>query len=227
MFSLKEGPGQLFKALSVFALRDIDMTKIESRPMRTNPIVLTRDGEGRRCAARRRRGPWAQAAAAAGARRVRHAPAFHAPAFQAPALQAPAFWRRFAYLFYIDFIGTLADPHCQNALRHLQASRPPARASCLHALPAAFRLPQQSPLAALLAPPRALRACMPRPRSAAPPVPLACAVRCGALTPAPCRLPLQEIAPFLRVLGSYPMDKQLGTLGSKNAWDVLSSVDSS
>ena len=53
-----------------------------------------------------------------------------------------------------------------------------------------------------------------------------------------CRLPLQsadacllppafqEIAPFLRVLGSYPMDQQLGTLGSKTAWDVLSSADS-
>eukprot|EP00967_Tisochrysis_lutea_P048597 scaffold59435_cov20-Tisochrysis_lutea.AAC.3 len=40
VFSLGEGPGQLFKALSVFALRDIDMTKIESRPLRTNPLVV-------------------------------------------------------------------------------------------------------------------------------------------------------------------------------------------
>jgi arogenate/prephenate dehydratase len=39
VFSLNEGPGVLFKALSVFALRDISLTKIESRPLRASPLL--------------------------------------------------------------------------------------------------------------------------------------------------------------------------------------------
>lgn len=67
----------LFKALSVFALREIDLTKIESRPMRDNPLVLSGDGE-------------------------------------------EGGQRQFNYMFYIDFVGSLAEPHVQNALRHLE-----------------------------------------------------------------------------------------------------------
>jgi arogenate/prephenate dehydratase len=78
VFSLKEGPGNLFKALSVFALRDIDMTKIENRPLRSNPLVVGRDGE---------------------ARHMNH-------------------------LFYVDVLGSLADENCQHALKHLQESAP-------------------------------------------------------------------------------------------------------
>jgi len=37
IFSMKNIPGALFKSLSVFALRDIDLLKIESRPLRGKP----------------------------------------------------------------------------------------------------------------------------------------------------------------------------------------------
>ena len=63
VYSLDNVPGSLFKSLAVFALRDIDLTKIESRPLQG---------------------------------------------------------KRWQYFFYIDFLGSLQEERCQNALNHLQ-----------------------------------------------------------------------------------------------------------
>ena len=37
VFSTRNTPGALFRALSAFALRDLNLTKIESRPLRGKP----------------------------------------------------------------------------------------------------------------------------------------------------------------------------------------------
>ncbi|XP_052178401.1 arogenate dehydratase/prephenate dehydratase 1, chloroplastic-like isoform X1 [Diospyros lotus] len=83
VFTLEEGPGVLFKALAVFALRDISLTKIESRPQRKRPLRVVDDSN-----------------------------------------TGSANCRYFDYLFYIDFEASMAEPRAQNALGHLQEFAP-------------------------------------------------------------------------------------------------------
>jgi len=82
VFALNGGPGQLFKALAAFALRDIDLLKIESRPPR--PESLTHGDMGAHAA-------------------------------------------RYPYIFCCDFAGKLCDAKVQNAINNLQEMAPMVR----------------------------------------------------------------------------------------------------
>ena len=110
VFSLPDGPGALFRALSVFALRDISMTKVESRPARDAPLLLEEGEETEEeeeddlsSSSFEEEDGDSNVSTTISSRRRR---------------------RRFNYLFYLDVRANTADPLAQNALRHLREIAP-------------------------------------------------------------------------------------------------------
>ncbi|KAJ6769552.1 AROGENATE DEHYDRATASE/PREPHENATE DEHYDRATASE 1 CHLOROPLASTIC [Salix purpurea] len=102
VFTLEEGPGMLFKALAVFALRDINLTKIESRPQRKRPLRVVDDSNK------------------GSARLVLTFLMKTSLQLNGVCCNSDDAFLYFDYLFYIDFDASMAEPRAQHALAHLQ-----------------------------------------------------------------------------------------------------------
>jgi prephenate dehydratase len=99
VFTLPNSPGALYKALACFSLRDIDFSKIESRPTSAQLLQYLRYQQ--------RTG-----SSATGTSNGRDSAG------------EPADLPRFQYCFYLDFLAAELDDRSQSALAHLREVAP-------------------------------------------------------------------------------------------------------